>query len=823
MNPIINGNRLPDFISKSVANLNSPRIISLALPLLSLNPITAQVSSISVGLYHCYSMWTNENAKTFSGSKWADTVLFASSIALSVYFPMLQLAFSSGMFFGTHVYKLLKEDSPRLTALQIAQHAVHLASLYYRTPLLMGISLVSQAGTEIMQAYNEERTPERCVNLLMAAIRLYSASQYLPRQPSPEMASAHQKENNKTPITPESNPNVENDAHIPLRKMTQEDWNIFATTHPKYIFATTHPEYIRGQFFPSSSSQPAEILLDVKTALQKAGFSSDLDGLNIQNHFTDCLFAGLNFKNCTFDKMKFNRCLFDQTTFELCSFKKAYFISSSIGNSHWISSDFSSASFFPYDDISELIDLKVSRCKFDFASFYKTQIIHSNFYNSTFEEAWIKKSGVERAFLKECNLSSACIQNSIVKESALEKAVLEDTHWVESTVDQLEIEGGKLYQCVFFDTTVTNSQLVDCDLKNALLLDAKNGFQISGGIPHQVTGPIVALGWNFDTKDMTNTRLARKALIDQGTLVLKYSQREVASEALQMEATQALHQVDGSDKSIGQQLLEKAAIDSEIALIKQRAANLLKVVQGLVIPGGADIEECFYRQGVHSKVTYRSLLELALIAQAQRLQMPTLGVCRGAQMINVYLGGTLKTVENQWKQNQQLEWTESFYGEQLKTLLPKDFVGRSIHNQAADRIGEGLHVVLKHGDVPKFMISHDKIFLATQFHPEKYIAELKNNLVVEDNDLSTEQKLAKTLEIWDTVKKTLNDTLETMPTKTPIEIAAKDRTVSLFKNHFENIEKTAKRCQFISSNRDIYGFFIKKIKSSNPTDSPPPL
>ena len=822
MNPIINSNRLPDFISKSVANLNSQRIISLALPLLSLNPITARVSSVGVGLYQCYSMWTNKDVKTFSGSKWADTALLASSITLSVFFPMLQLGFSSGVFFGTYVYKLLKEDSPGLTALQMTQHAVHLASLYYRTPLLMGISLVSQAGTEIVQAYHEERTPERCVNLLMAAIRLYTASQYLPRQPSLETTPAHQGENNKTPILPESNPNVENAAQIPLKKMSQEDWNIFAKKHPEYIFAKRHPEYIRGQFFPSSSSQPAEILLDVKTALQRAGFSSDLDGLDIQNHFTDCLFAGLNFKNCSFDKMKFNRCLFDQTTFELCSFKETYFISSSIGNSHWISSDFSSASFFSYDDISELIDLEVSLCKFDFASFYKTQIIHSNFYNSTFEEAWIKKSVVERALLKECDLSSAYIQNSIVKESSLEQTVLQDTHWFESTVEQLMVQGGKLFQCVFFDTTVTNSQLVDCDLKNALLLDAKNGFQISGGIPHQVTGPIVALGWNFDTTTMPNTRLARKALIDQGALVIKYSQREVASETLQMEVTQALHRVDGSEKSIGQQLLEKAAIDSEITLIKQRAANLLKVVQGLVIPGGADIEECFYRQGVHSEVTYRSLLELALIAEAQRLQMPTLGICRGAQMINLYFGGTLKNVEGH-SQTQQLEWTESSYGEQLKQLLHKDFVGYSSHKQAADRIGEGLHVVLKHGDVPKLMISHDKIFLATQFHPERYITKLKNNLVAEDNQLSTEQRLAMTLEIWDTVKKNLNDTLENMPTTTPIEIVAKDRTVSLFKEHFENIEKTVKKCQFISSNRDIYGFFIKKIKSLKPTDSSPPL
>ncbi|HEX4840283.1 MAG TPA: hypothetical protein VFU89_07585 [Rhabdochlamydiaceae bacterium] len=224
MTNVINGNRLPDFIFKSVANLNSQRIISLALPLLSLNPITAQLSSIGIGLYQCHSMWMNKDAKTFTGYKWADTALLASSIALSFYFPMIQLAFSSGAFFLTHGYQLITKKSKELTALQMAQHAVHLASLCYRTPLLMGISLVSQAGTEIVQAYHEERTPERCVNLLMAAIRLYSAFQYLPRQPSqataPVQEENKQVENkletveemrDKTPILSESNPTVEND------------------------------------------------------------------------------------------------------------------------------------------------------------------------------------------------------------------------------------------------------------------------------------------------------------------------------------------------------------------------------------------------------------------------------------------------------------------------------------------------------------------------------------------------------------------------------------------------------------------------------------
>ncbi|HEX4840284.1 MAG TPA: pentapeptide repeat-containing protein [Rhabdochlamydiaceae bacterium] len=591
--------------------------------------------------------------------------------------------------------------------------------------------------------------------------------------------------------------------------MTQKDWD---------IFAKNNPDYIKEQYSSWASSQlQTETLFDVKMALQEAGFSSDLESLSLKNSFVNCRFDGLNFKNCNFKATNFYRCLFDQVTLDNCSFKRANFYSLSIANSKLIDCNFTNASFKNFNDTNcEIINSEFHSCKFNKISFYQAQIIHSNFDYSTFEKAWFKKCDIEKALLKDCDLSSAFIQNSIVKETSLQQADLEDTHWIESTVDHLKVQEGNLYQCVFFDTTVTNSQLVDCDLKNALLLDAKNGFQITGGIPHQVTKPIVALGWNFDGMDISYTKLIRKALIDQGALVIKYSQKEDAPVDLQLEVIRELARASGSEESIGQQLLKKAAINSEIAPIRQRATNILKIAQGLVIPGGTNIEECLYRQeAAGSMITYRSLMELALIAEAQRLQIPTLGVCRGAQMINVYFGGTLKNVEGQ-RQKQQLEWTESSYGEQLKTLLPKDFIGRSIHNQAADRIGEGLHVVLKHGDVPKLLIREN--FIASQFHPEEYINKLKNNPIL-DGNLSIE----KNLETVDIARRTLNDTLENMPTNTPIEIAAKDALTVFLETPFEDLEKARKNVMFIFSNRDIYRFFINKVKSSRPTDPSPPL
>ncbi len=75
------------------------------------------------------------------------------------------------------------------------------------------------------------------------------------------------------------------------------------------------------------------------------------------------------------------------------------------------------------------------------------------------------------------------------------------------------------------------------------------------------------------------------------------------------------------------------------------ACALLDRVQGLVLTGGEDVEPARYRAQPHAKLgetdAARDTVELALIAGARRRRLPTLAICRGIQILNVALGGTL--------------------------------------------------------------------------------------------------------------------------------------------------------------------------------------
>ena len=75
------------------------------------------------------------------------------------------------------------------------------------------------------------------------------------------------------------------------------------------------------------------------------------------------------------------------------------------------------------------------------------------------------------------------------------------------------------------------------------------------------------------------------------------------------------------------------------------ACAALDGVQGLVLTGGEDVDPAHYHAAPHPKLgdtdAARDAVELALIAGARRRRLPILAICRGIQVLNVALGGTL--------------------------------------------------------------------------------------------------------------------------------------------------------------------------------------
>ena len=91
--------------------------------------------------------------------------------------------------------------------------------------------------------------------------------------------------------------------------------------------------------------------------------------------------------------------------------------------------------------------------------------------------------------------------------------------------------------------------------------------------------------------------------------------------------------------------------DSTIEIIDLKDMNpdsaikLLSSCDGIIFTGGEDVVPSYYGKGFDSarceSNPARDVLEMALIKEAMGLKMPVFGVCRGQQILNVALGGTL--------------------------------------------------------------------------------------------------------------------------------------------------------------------------------------
>lgn len=157
-----------------------------------------------------------------------------------------------------------------------------------------------------------------------------------------------------------------------------------------------------------------------------------------------------------------------------------------------------------------------------------------------------------------------------------------------------------------------------------------------------------------------------------------------------------------------------------------------EALDGLIIGGGDDIQAHLYDDEMLSLDVrvdpQRDELELELLERFIPLGKPVLGICRGAQLINVYQGGTLDpdiyTTHEGLKQRRTVlprKTVDIVADSQLHRILEVSWCRiNSLHHQAVQRTGKGIEIVARDRDgLVQGIESHDHEFLiGVQWHPE---------------------------------------------------------------------------------------------------------
>jgi putative glutamine amidotransferase len=172
-------------------------------------------------------------------------------------------------------------------------------------------------------------------------------------------------------------------------------------------------------------------------------------------------------------------------------------------------------------------------------------------------------------------------------------------------------------------------------------------------------------------------------------------------------------------------------------LAAQDPGQLLALIDGLMLAGGADIDPASYGEQAHSKTTgtvpERDAFEIALTRAAIERDTPVLGICRGMQLINVALGGTLlQHLPERFGHHEHRRVVGSFDGADhdvqvrdgslaLRVVGESSHATKSHHHQGVDRLGEGLEVsaISTLDGLPEAIeLTGARFVLGVQWHPE---------------------------------------------------------------------------------------------------------
>jgi putative glutamine amidotransferase len=156
---------------------------------------------------------------------------------------------------------------------------------------------------------------------------------------------------------------------------------------------------------------------------------------------------------------------------------------------------------------------------------------------------------------------------------------------------------------------------------------------------------------------------------------------------------------------------------------------LLDAVDAVVITGGRDLDPASYGHGVHPQCgpvdPRRDAADLAIARAVVARNQPTLAVCRGIQVMNVALGGTLVQHVDDHMQLEQYNLDAHTVtidaDSRLAGIVGTTTLGvNTLHHQVLDTLAAGVHAVAhnENGHVEAIEFADAPAVLAVQWHPE---------------------------------------------------------------------------------------------------------
>ena len=159
--------------------------------------------------------------------------------------------------------------------------------------------------------------------------------------------------------------------------------------------------------------------------------------------------------------------------------------------------------------------------------------------------------------------------------------------------------------------------------------------------------------------------------------------------------------------------------------------ELLKMCDGFLLPGGDDIDASYYHEENLESCLLADprvdALDFKVIRYAFKNNKPVLGICRGFQVVNIALGGTLFVDIKDGNHKNKLDAILNI--EEDSFIKDKSFTINSFHHQGIDKLGEDLKIEGRSEEMIELITSNLHPLIASQFHIEQMNGELVNKIM----------------------------------------------------------------------------------------------
>lgn len=167
-----------------------------------------------------------------------------------------------------------------------------------------------------------------------------------------------------------------------------------------------------------------------------------------------------------------------------------------------------------------------------------------------------------------------------------------------------------------------------------------------------------------------------------------------------------------------------------------RLSLILKLIDGLLVPGGIDIDAQLFNEELHPKSgiidPWWDKLDVYMIGGAIERKLPILAICRGCQILNVTCGGSViqdipSSVSQPLKHHQQApKWYATHNvtitkGSRLASIFERDVIKvNSFHHQAVGRLAPSFNqtAIASDGIIEAIESNELPFVIGVQWHPE---------------------------------------------------------------------------------------------------------